>query len=269
MPPKQKPNQDPTELQEIKDFLDTNFKNLETRLNSVEQQISGVDNQIKAQHGELVSLVNKVESTAKKALSVAESNSETIKTNTDKIETCEFETDQLKEQVNNLNQEVKELKEELEDSKNRSMRKTLIFKNIPLSKSKENWEECKTVLVNEIKKVMPSYSSDEILSKIERAHRAKENKHIKIPAIIAKFTNWSFSEAIKDAFIREISSSNGHPIYVSQMYTPALTARRNQAMITRKELKSNDSSIQAYVKFPAVLMIKKEGERKYSPYAEY
>ena len=46
-------------------------------------------------------------------------------------------------------------------------------------------------------------------------------------------------------------------IFVSQMYSPALTKRRNEAMKVRKELKKSDPTIQAYVKFPAKLMIKK------------
>ena len=41
------------------------------------------------------------------------------------------------------------------------------------------------------------------------------------------------------------------------MYSPALTKRRNETMKVRKELKKSDPTIQAYVKFPAKLMIKK------------
>ena len=53
------------------------------------------------------------------------------------------------------------------------------------------------------------------------------------------------------------------------MYSPALTKRCNEAMKARKDLKKNESNIQAYLKFPAKLMIKREKDREYSLYAEY
>ena len=53
------------------------------------------------------------------------------------------------------------------------------------------------------------------------------------------------------------------------MYSPALTKRRNEAMKVRKELKKSDPTIQAYVKFPARLMIKYGKDKEYSLYAEY
>ena len=40
------------------------------------------------------------------------------------------------------------------------------------------------------------------------------------------------------------------------MYSAALTIQRNNVMIKRKELTKDDHQIQAYVKNPAVLMVK-------------
>ena len=40
-------------------------------------------------------------------------------------------------------------------------------------------------------------------------------------------------------------------------------------MIKRKELRKEDHRIQAYVKYPAVLMVKYLGESVYTLYAEY
>ena len=58
-------------------------------------------------------------------------------------------------------------------------------------------------------------------------------------------------------------------IYVSQMYSKSLTERRNAALNDRADLKELDPSIQGYVKFPATLMIKRTGERKYSLEKEF
>ena len=111
---------------------------------------------------------------------------------------------------------------------------------------------------------MPTVEETVIRDKIERAHRSRENEYNKNPAIIAKFNDWQFNESIKTSFIGVKSQ-----IYVSQMYSPALTKRRNEAMKVRKDLKRNEPNIQAYVKFPAQLMIKREKDREYSLYAEY
>ena len=53
------------------------------------------------------------------------------------------------------------------------------------------------------------------------------------------------------------------------MYPPALTTRPNEAMKKQKELREEDQGIRAYVKYPAVLMVKRPGEAAYAPYVEY
>ena len=102
------------------------------------------------------------------------------------------------------------------------------------------------------------------MNKIERAHRSKETEYANIPAIIAKFNYWQLTETIKTSFIKAKSH-----IFASQIYSPALTKRRNKAMEVRKELKKSDPTIQAYVKFPAKLMVKSGKCKEHSLYAEY
>ena len=126
-----------------------------------------------------------------------------------------------------------------------------------------------------IDRVIPHRSPEEILSKIERAHRPKDNQspvsqHNKVPPIIAKFTDWTFTEEIKTSLIKAAKNSkNNHIVYVSRMYSPAVTNRRNEAMKVRKQLRNKDKQIQAYVKFPAILMVKKPWETTYSVHSEY
>ena len=76
-----------------------------------------------------------------------------------------------------------------------------------------------------------------LLKEIERAHRSKESEFSEVLTIIAKFTDWDLIEKIKSGFIKSKSS-----IYVSQMCSLALTKRRNNALIARKELKRLDPS---------------------------
>ena len=53
------------------------------------------------------------------------------------------------------------------------------------------------------------------------------------------------------------------------MYSPALTKKRNEVIKVRKDLKRNVPNIQAYVKFPAQLMIKREKDRGYKLYVKH
>ena len=44
--------------------------------------------------------------------------------------------------------------------------------------------------------------------------------------------------------------------------------RRNEAMNKRKELKRKDPRVQVYVKYPAIVMVKRPGETAYGTHAE-
>ena len=115
---------------------------------------------------------------------------------------------------------MKKPRPELEYTRNRGLRKTLTFKNIPFQQQrhKKLWDENKEILSKEIIKVLPEFQVSDIINKIERADRSKESEFSEIPAIIAKFTDWDLMETIKSGFIKCKSS-----IYVSQMYSPAFT----------------------------------------------
>ena len=109
-----------------------------------------------------------------------------------------------------------------------------------------------------------------IIKKIERTHRSKENRPGRNLLVIAKFTDWNFFEEVKTSFIKAEKGGNDRtPVFVSQMYSPVLTKQRNEAMKKRKKLSEEDQCIRAYVKHPAVLMVKRPGEAAYTPCAGY
>ena len=62
---------------------------------------------------------------------------------------------------------------------------------------------------------------------------------------------------------------NNHIVYVSQMYSPAVTNRRNEGMKARKQLRNDENQFQGYVNFPAILKVKKPGETTYSVDSQY
>ena len=59
--------------------------------------------------------------------------------------------------------------------KNRSLRKTLIFKNIKHQANENSWSDTKKVLIDEISKVLAEASKEEISTNIERTHRVQSN----------------------------------------------------------------------------------------------
>ena len=79
----------------------------------------------------------------------------------------------IKEEINirKIEGQLKAALIELEDLRNRSMRSTLIFKNIK-EERKETWEDTARILTNFIVEDLKlSYRYDEIDNQISRAHR--------------------------------------------------------------------------------------------------
>ena len=67
-----------------------------------------------------------------------------------------------------------------------------------------------------------------------------------------------FADHIKRQII--IASIAGKTkVTVDQMYTPQLTSRRNAALLHCKELIKKDSTLQAFLEYPAKLMGRKRG----------
>ena len=86
--------------------------------------------------------------------------------------------------------------------------------------------------------------------------------------IIAKFANWFFSEKVKSGFLEALRNGDTQTM-VSQMYSKKLSERRNKALEYRKEVKQKNPTVQAYVKNPAILMVKKGSDNKYRQEKEF
>ena len=99
---------------------------------------------------------------------------EILKQNRGKIESLNF---RLAEQDKKLaDQDNERLLDDIDDLKNRSLHKTLIFKNTPYNSNNENsWNDTKTVLAAEIAEVLPNTTSEVTVNFIERAHHIQFN----------------------------------------------------------------------------------------------
>jgi len=166
--------------------------------------------------------------------------------------------DSLEEQCQAQDTKIKHLTDIIDDLQNRALRETLIFKNVPMNREESTWAHTKNVLADTISEIT-KFDKALVYKSIDRAHRGKSNGKT-TPHIFVKFTSWSTMEDVK-SIIQE-SSRDTH-IYASNMYSPSLTARRNDAMLHRKTLKSNEPCIKAYVKYPATLMVQRPGNSHY------
>ena len=152
----QEVQQDTSNIQEIKTLIEIKFSMLE-------ELISSVETQIKNQNDEFMRSISKAEESSQLALEMGQRKSNQISESKKLTGGNKFEVDQLKDQVKKLNEDMKKLTEELEDTRNRGIRKILIFKNIPQNK-KESWEKTKSILAKELNKFMPQYQLKYITS---------------------------------------------------------------------------------------------------------
>ena len=113
-----------------KDSPDTPSKLIEDKFASLEARIVSVEDQLNKHHEQFINMIKGIEQKANSALSLATSNSKVIAENTERISSQQFDYQSLVERIEALETKNKELTDELEDFKNRSMRKTLVFRNI-------------------------------------------------------------------------------------------------------------------------------------------
>ena len=100
---------------------------------------------------------------------------------------------------------ISKLESEIEELKNRSLRKTLIFKKMKYQQgNKTSWFDTKSVLIDQIFRVLPETTKEEISNNIDRAHRVHSkatSSNGSPPYLVVRMVNWELSEKVKSAFI--------------------------------------------------------------------
>ena len=129
-----------------KDSFDALSKLTEDKFTSSGVCITLVEDQINKHHQQFIDMIRDKKQKANSALSLATSNSRVIAENTERISGQEFDYQSLVERIETLEIKNKELTNELEESKNSSMCKTLIFKNIRQPQQRESWNQTKLIL---------------------------------------------------------------------------------------------------------------------------
>ena len=139
-------------LDEIKALLNEKFDDFSKKLISIEEKFDTTAREIYI----------KMEQTEKKAKE-AKANASN---NSDEIESLKFEMKEQSEKMSNQFETIRELESEIEELKNRSLRKTLIFKNIIYQPVNENsWSDTKSVLIDQMSRVLPEITKEEISNK--------------------------------------------------------------------------------------------------------
>ena len=232
-----------------------------------EQSVKDIlQNELSSVKDELVRLQNEID-TVSNVANNALKQSDLLKKELTKVQE---ENAHLKTQLQNNNNAQHEMRESMEDTKNRQLRKTLVFKGVKEENpndstspnGEKNWDGTKALLAQTMAEALGT-SVEEADQMVERAHRASPNPNYKGSAprlIFAAFKDWRDSERTKIAF-RRLKSG----IIADQKVGPLTTKRRDMALKERKRLLNENIVFSAFVAHPARLMVKDS----LSPTAKY
>ena len=166
----------------------------------------------------------------------------------------------------------KQLEGKPEDRTNRQLPQTIVMKGLP-EKQDEKWSDTRNILVKHISKAY-NIEFKKVYSMFERVHRGggdgyNNSKKVKRD-IYALYSHWDNSELLVwGSFGVNKKKAKKDRIFIDYKYAPLTTLRRGQALKKRKEVLEQKLYRNAFVKFPAVLMARKEGEDVYSKIPDF
>ena len=162
--------------------------------------------------------------------------------------------------------EILRLSKESKTRRIASLRNTLVFKGIPKKAGEKSWNDTTDVLIKTVAHDL-NLKPEKVSNIFERVHRGRDRENGP-PHIFAKVFNWNNSEHLKSDF-RGLNIKKRSTIKCDQKYGPRTSNRRNQALVCRRNLLDNKQIVQGFLKFPAKLMVKLEGESKYIVHHDY
>ena len=140
-------------LDEIKALLNEKFDDFSKKLISIEEKIDTTAREIYIK-------MKQIERKADNAKTNASKNS-------DEIDSLKFEMKEQSEKISKQFETISELESEIEELKNRSLRKTLIFKNSRYQQADESsWSDTKSLLIDQISRVLPETTKEEVSKNI-------------------------------------------------------------------------------------------------------
>ena len=180
--------------------------------------------------------------------------------NTDKIAAAVHETDQLRQENKDLRGRVNKLELIVTDIADRNMRDTIVLQGIPEDALEKTWEDCAEKVAHWLAANLGG-TFKQYNTEIYRCHRGAHNPNYPGPRQIFCAIRFRTAEKIRKLF------ENGKKVRgVSQkdMYSADTTAKRNQAMLYRKQHRDANPQDKLYVAYPAKVMIKRPADTKYN-----
>ena len=241
------------DLKEMFDDLKSYFASLLTPLNEeialLKTALTSKDAEINA----LKSDISKVISTNEKL----QSENKTLEARISIVEKFQHKT------VESFQQ----LEAKVEDRTNRQLRQTIVIKGLP-EKPNEKWADTRNILAKYIAKAY-KMEFKTAYGLFERVHRGggngfEERKRGKRD-IYALCSHWDDSELLVwKSYEVNRTKPKKDKVFIEYKYGPLTTLRRGEALKKRKEVLEQKLYRNAYVKFPAILMGRKDGEDSYS-----
>ena len=239
----------------VKECIQSYFKDISTTVSQLEETVVSYKETLETVTAELSNL------------------KETMATHSNQIEQLLAENEMLNKQVNEVVKQsemkrVDDLEELIEERTNRSLRQTLVFKGVEQRGAKESWSQTKTLLSDIIAETL-DINSDHAMSMINRCHRGGKQPRAGPRAIFANLFSWEDCEDIVEAFRKSNINDSTFGIYASYKYGRITTARRNEALKTRKALKASGQITKGYLAYPAKLMVQYQGETQFQEHENF
>ena len=176
--------------------------------------------------------------------------------------------DGLRTEIGELRGEMKKLHSEVDDQINRNMRNNIIIKDLPEVNSDDEREDTRQLVITTLADMSDGkYSEDYLDQYIDRAHRGKKLRDGERRGPRHVYVKFLSSQLVDD-FVLFARSSDG-TIRIDKQYSKPVTDRRNLAFMERKTLKRQKTIVGGYVEFPAKLMVKFPGQKKYTLHKEF
>ena len=210
--------------------------------------------------------IKELEDIVEKSKKDITANSKSINDLTQRINTMELTLNKQKTLIDDQTKQI-------ENQTNRSLRNTLILRNLPEETPEKTWDQTKEKLCELLGYHLdmdPRQAND----MIERCHRStgtKDDDKDKIRPIYIRFYSWNDAQFTLHTINKQRARDKRITFKIDQMYSSSLLDRRNKALIVRRNLlRDPENSIkQAYLAYPAKLMVKEENNTKFSFYKAF
>ena len=161
-------------------------------------------------------------------------------------------------------EENKASKEEVAKNTDSSLRNTITVCGVAMEGPENHWELTKAALARALTEITPEdYTYKYWFRAIQRAHRGKIEEG-KIPIIHAIFVSWADKDYVCNLFLGDNPAPNPRKLEIYKKHSKHTEARIKLAVERRKQIREHDKMIKSYVKYPADLMVKKVGEKRYT-----